>query len=282
MSKKHYLFLCFIYYGINSFAIHPRSDTSFVWLPEQRIWPVITLDPLECQPMGGSYFLFRNDSKPSLYSTVNLGLTKPVFVSNGKKLQWEGNFGVAVFSQFDLIKEDDGTYLAGLMNSDFKISGDLVVRKNKNMIRLRIFHLSSHIGDDYSARHSDSISNDKSVNYEQVDFTYMRTFHKNYFYAGIGWIYTIHVFRERISFQTGGMLNFGKQKPVSFFAGTDIKVLEENGFIPDARIASGVNFNRKNRPILRLWAEYYTGHLPYSTIDYGRVNWAGLAMAFCL
>jgi len=282
MTNKQYLFLCLIFYYINSFAYHPQSDSSFVWFPEKRVWPIMTLDPLECQPMGGSYFLFRHGNKPSLYSTVNLGFTKPVFVSQGKKLQWEGNFGVAVFSQFDLIKKEDGTYLAGLMNTDFKISGDLVVRKNNNMIRLRIFHLSSHIGDDYYARHSDTIINDKSANYEQIDFTYIRSFDKNYFYTGIGWIYTIHIFRERLSFQAGGMLNLRKKKPVSYFIGTDIKILEENGFIPDARVAAGTSFNRKSKPILRLWAEYYTGHLPYSTIDYDMVHWTGLAMAFSI
>lgn len=282
MSKRHYLFLCFIYYGLNSYANQPKSDTASVWFPEQHVWPVMTLDPLECQPMGGSYFLFRNDSDPSLYSTVNLGLTKPVFASRGKKIQWEGNFGVAAFSQFDLIKQEDGSYLAGLMNIDFKLSADLVVRKNNNLVRLRTFHLSSHIGDDYALRHSDTISNDKSVNYEQVDLTYMRTSDKYYFYAGVGWIYTIHVFRERLSFQTGGMLNFRESKPLSYFAGTDIKILEENGYLPDARMAAGISFNHNSRPILRLWAEYYTGHLPYSTIDYGRVKWTGLAMAFYL
>ncbi len=282
MGKIHYLLLYLICLGMNSYANQPPTDTSFVFFPEQRAWPVMTLDPLECQPMGGSYFLFRNDSDPSLYSTVNLGLIRPVFVSRGKKLQWEGNFGVAIFSQFDLIRQEDGTYLAGLMNSDFKLGGDLVARKNNDMIRLRTFHVSSHIGDDYSIRHSDTSTNDKSVNYEQVDLTYLRTFDGDYIYAGIGWIYTINVFRERLSFQAGGMLNFREAKPLSYFAGTDIKVLEENGYIPDARIAAGLSFNRKSRPILRLWAEYYTGQLPYSTIDYGRVNWAGLAMAFCL
>jgi hypothetical protein len=215
-------------------------------------------------------------------STVNLGFTIPVLSHKGKSVSWELNFGTAIFTQFDLIKKEDGTYLAGLINNDYKISVDYSLRKDKNIFRLRIFHLSSHLGDDYIARNPDSTINDKSQNYEQIDFTYLRANGANYWYAGIGEIYTKYVFRERFSMQAGGLLNFGEPKPVNFFASANVKLLAENDFIPDIRTALGVNFNRKSESKFRLWLEYYSGKLPYSTIDYGRVNWIGLALAINL
>jgi hypothetical protein len=256
-------------------VVSGQEDSSVVFLPGNRIYPVVFLDPLECQIMGGSYLLFQKDMDLSLYSTVNLGFSKPVISKVGKKISWELNFGTAIFSQFDLIRKDDGTFLAGLINNDFKLSGDLSVRAGNNLLRLRTFHISSHLGDDYLERHNDTLTNDKTVNYEQVDLTYMRMYRNNYFYAGAGYIYTINVFRERFSFQAGGLINFMDSRPVSYFAGLDMKLLEENSFIPDIRTAFGINFNRKAEPLLRIWAEYYSGRLPYSTIDYGRVNWVG-------
>jgi hypothetical protein len=89
---------------------------------------------------------------------------------------------------------------------------------------LRIFHVSSHLGDDYIQRNQDTFVNDKSVNYEQIDLTYLRNHNNDFFYAGTGIIYTRYV------------------------------------------------------SLMRVWLEYYSGQLPYSTINYGRVSWFGMAM----
>ena len=263
----------------SSIAFSDQKDSTFTFFPYSRIYPVTFLDPLECQIMGGSYLLSQSGMDLSLYSTVNLGFSLPVMARRGKKISWEVNFGTAVFSQFDLIKEDESTYLAGLMNNDFKLSGDLSGRFKNNILRLRTFHISSHLGDDYLQRHNDTLTNDKTVNYEQVDLTYMRMYGNNYWYAGAGYIYTINVFRERFSLFGGGVYNFGKRRVLRYFTGLDLKVLEENNWNPDIRTALGINIRKHSESLLRIWVEYYSGHLPYSTIDYGRVNWFGMAMA---
>jgi hypothetical protein len=270
-----FLFLCVTHL---SAGLTEKKDSSFVFFPAERIYPNIFLDPLECQINGGSYLLFRKSENLSLYSTVNLGFNKPVFARKGESVSWEVNFGAGAFSQFDLIRKEDGTYLAGLMNTDFKLSGDFSIQKMNNLMRFRLFHISSHIGDDYSNRNNDTIMNDKSVNYEQADITYLRLFKAGYWYAGIGEIYTKYVFRERFSIQGGGLLNIGKSKPVTFFTSANIKLLAENDFIPDLRTALGISFNSKSQSVARIWLEYYSGQLPYSSIDYGKVNWIGLAM----
>ena len=267
-----------LYFNVSSAAAAVRNDTTLIFFPENRLFLSLFLDPLECQIMGGSYFLVQSSEDLSLYSTVNLGFNKPVLAKYGNNISWELNFGAAAFSQFDLLKEDNGSYLAGFLNTDFKISADYTIQKKNNLVRLRTFHISSHLGDDYIQRHADTLINDKSDNYEQADLTYLRRFNNNYFYLGTGYIYTINVFRERLSFQGGGLLNFGNQAPVNIFTGMDIKLLAENNFVPDLRTALGISFNRKSESLINIWAEYYTGHLPYSTIDYGRVNWFGLGI----
>jgi hypothetical protein len=279
MGKLSFIALLILFCNISLVSADFESkDSTIRWLPGNRIAPAIFLDPLECQTSGGSYFLSQDEKNLSLYSTVNLGFTKPIIAHTGKSFSWELNFGTAIFTQFDLIKREDGSYLAGLINNDYKISVDYSLKKNKNIFKLRIFHLSSHLGDDYIARNPDSTTNDKSENYEQIDLTYLRENGANYWYVGVGEIYTPYVFRERFSMQAGGLLNFGSPKPVSFFTSANIKLLAENNYIPDVRTALGINFNRKSEPLIRIWLEYYTGQLPYSTLDYGRVNWLGMAM----
>ena len=276
MTKTCLLFILFLCFDL--FARGMQKEDSLQFIPDRRIFPVIFLDPIECQINGGSYFLNQKEQDLSLYSVVNLGFNRPVLAKHARKFSWEINFGAANFSQFELREKSDGTYLAGLLNSDFKLSGDLSIKKNKNNIRLRIFHVSSHLGDDYLARNQDTLQNDKSVNYEQADLTYLRSAGSNFYYCGIGVIFTKYVYRERLSFQGGGLYNFKSSGPNNLFTSLNINVLAENDFVPDVRTAFGLSFNRRSDPLFRIWLEYYNGQLPYSTLDYGRVNWLGLAL----
>jgi hypothetical protein len=277
---KIFFLLAFLYCGISisTSAISGKKDSTLIFLPDNQLFPIVFLDPQECQINGGSYLLFRKGQEKSLYSLVNLGFTRPILLKHGKSISWELNLGAASFTQFDLIRKDNRSYLAGLLNNDYKISVDFSLKKNNNLLRLRIFHVSSHTGDDYMLRHSDTLLNDKSGNYEQADITWLRLMGNNYWYAGLGGIYTKYVFRKRLSFQGGGLLNFRGSKRINLFTSVNIRLLAENSFIPDIRTAFGINVNRKSESLFRIWVEYYNGQLPYSALDYGRVNWLGLAM----
>lgn len=258
------------------------EDSTLQFLPKARIFPTVFIDPLECQISGGSYLLSRDGSSESLYSLVNFGFSKPIVVGCGRAFSWEMNFGAATFTQFDLIRKDNGAFLAGLLNNDYKLTGDLSVKRSSNLFRLRLFHVSSHLGDDYMLRYNDTVPNDKSNNYEQLDLTYLKLLSSNYWYISIGEVYTKYAFRDRASVQVGGLLNFGKPKPIGYFAGIDIKMFAQNDFSPDVRTALGFNFNRNAESLVRIWFEYYSGQLPYSTLKYGRVNWFGLGMVVSL
>jgi hypothetical protein len=262
----------------NSNVYSNQKDSSLLFLAHTRIFPSVFLDPLDCQTSGGSNFLFRKGNDVSLYSMVNLGFTKPVISKFSESVSWELNLGAASFTQFDLLKKSGGSYLAGLLNNDYKISADFSLQKLNKIFRFRVFHVSSHLGDDYIFRHNDTIRNDKSDNYEQADFTFLRMWKSNYFYLGAGEIYTKYVFRKRSSFQGGGYLNFGKSEKLNFFASTNIRLLAQNDFNPDIRIAFGLNILRKSEPLLRIWIDYFSGHLPYGTLDYGRISWLGANM----
>jgi hypothetical protein len=274
-----------IFILLNTFLSNGRSfksDTTLVFFSGNKLYPTIFPDPLECQISGSSCFLFRDKNNVSLYSPVNLGFTKPFLSGHLKSVSWEANFGAGTFTQFDLVRQENGRYLAGLLNNDYKVSIDFSVQKGIHLLRLRVFHVSSHLGDDYILRHNISEPNDKSQNYEQADITYLRLTGNNYWYAGAGEIYTKWVFRKRFSLNFGGLKNFGRPAPVNIFISANLKLVAENDFIPDLRTAFGINFNRRTKPMVRFWVEYYSGQLPYSTLKYGRINWAGLGMTINL
>ena len=266
----------------SAFASSGNRDSTFYFFPHSRIFPSVFLDPLECQISGASNFLSRKGNNLSLYNLVNFGFTTPVIAKHSEAFSWEINFGAATFTQFDLLKKSNGSYLAGLLNNDYKLTADFSLQKNRNVFRLRLFHISSHLGDDYMLRHNDTIPNDKSDNYEQADFTFLRLNGKDYWYAGAGEIYTPYSFRKRFSVFGGGLWNFGKSEKINFFGSFNLKLLQENNFSPDFRDAYGINIMRNKEPLLRIWIEFYSGHLPYSTLKYGRISWIGAGMSICL
>ena len=280
--KKRLFLLLYLLLAFQVIASSQESGHLLSFLQGKRIYPVVFLDPLECQLMGGSYFMHRNKENADLYSTVNLGFNLPVLSGTTKDISWEFNFGTANFTQFGLDRKKDGSYLAGLINSDFKLSCDYSIRKGNNIFRLRLFHISSHLGDDFTRRNSDSLKSDKSNNYEQVDFSYLRALKKGFYYATTGIVYTKYVIRKRFSITGGGLMDFGGRERLNFFTASDIKLLAENYFYPDIRGAFGIAFKRQGETLIRIWAEYYSGRLPYSIIDLGRVTWAGLAMSINL
>jgi hypothetical protein len=272
--------LFFVTYPV--IAVPEIKDSKILFFPGQRLFPSLFFDPVECQIMGGSYLLTRQGHESSLYSTVNAGFSVPVLGKKNDINQWEINFGAAEFSQFDLIRKDNGSFLAGLMNTDFKLSADGTVKINNNLLRFRVFHISSHLGDDFLKRNGNEITNDKSGNYEQIDLTWLKKYGVNYLLAGTGFVYNPYAFRKRFSLQAGGMREFSSEGVVHLFMAGDIKFLEENSYYPDVRSILGFSLYHEQLSMLRIWAECYSGRLPYSTIDYGRVTWFGLAMSLNL
>jgi hypothetical protein len=278
--KSFYLKLLFLFGPILSvFSITSGKDSALLIFPQTRIFPVVFIDPLECQLSGSSTFLFRKDNDLSLYNQVNFGLIKPVIARHTEKISWEINFGAGTFTQFDLLKKASGSFLAGLLNNDYKISADFSLQIDNNIFRIRTFHLSSHLGDDYMLRHNDTIPNDKSNNYEQVDLTYLHAKANDYWYLGAGEIYTVYSFRKRFSLFCGGLWTFGKLERINFFGTFNLKFLQENSFAPDFRDAYGINLMRNHERYMRIWVEFYSGHLPYSTLKYGRISWMGAGMS---
>ena len=192
-------------------------------------------------------------------------------------MHFDFTIGAASYTQFEIIRFDENTLRGGLLNTDFKGTGFIAASKGKSKYRLQLFHVSSHLGDDYIYRNEAYELNNKSVNYEQIDLTYLYSFDHTDLYAGLGYVITPNAFRERFMAELGiqSLAKIGKKKDLAL--GTDIKIYEENDFIPDVHAGLGVNFNQRNSAQLNLSIDAYYGNIPYSTLDFGLVFWFGVS-----
>ncbi len=248
------------------------------WFPDHIIFPQLGYDLLETQIYSGIFYLAGEDeSFDGAYIPVNLGFTKPLI-----NWKWAGinlglALGVASYTQFEIERYNANTLRGGLLNNDYKAAGFLFAGTAKHKIRVQLFHMSSHLGDDYMLRNAYFEYNDKTKSYEQVDLIYY--FDNKYFdlYAGIGEVISPNAFRKRFMIQGGVQEKWSINPHCAISSGLDIKLYEENGFHPDLHGGFGIVFMNDNRKHITFSADGYYGALPYSTLDYGQVWWVGIS-----
>ena len=249
-----------------------------IYFPNQRLFPLIYLDPLACLTYGGIHVLFEDSNKKKgVYIPVNLGFSQPFFGYSNDKINLELGLEAASYTQFEIVHVEGKTYLGGLYNNDYKASAYLSAYYNNLLFRIRLFHISSHLGDDYIIRNEFFSRNDQSVNYEQLDLTILKRIKNNEYYAGLGYVVSPNAFRERLSFQAGFQFNIENEKAYRWIGGVDIKSFFQNNYYPNIRAAIGTEYNNSRNPAFRIQLELYHGHLPYSTQEYRRVTWFGIS-----
>jgi hypothetical protein len=259
-----------------------QSD-SLQWFPKKGVFPFLEYDLLEVKPYVG-VFILNADSVDSdgAYIPVNIGFRKSFMQWEMLSMTFDLALGLASYTQFEIVRVEDNKLRGGLMNTDFKVSGFFSAAKGKHSFRLQLFHISSHLGDDYILRNQDFELNDKSVNYEQLDITYLYGFENAAIYLGMGAVVSPNTFRKRFMAEIGYQANLPLSPKLDIILGADIKLYDENEFIPDIHSGVGISINKQAQPQLSFLLDAYYGSLPYSTLDFGQVYWFGLSAGLYL
>lgn len=278
--NKFFLFTFLLFFNIHQ--AFPQSD-SLLWFPKKSLFPLLEYDLLEVKPYLG-VFILNADSVDydGAYIPVNIGFRKSFIQWEMLSMKFDLGLGLASYTQFEIVRVEENKLRGGLMNTDFKVSGFLSAAKSKHKFRLQVFHLSSHLGDDYILRNQDFELNNKSVNYEQVDLTYLYSFNKSAFYIGIGTVISPNTFRKRFMVQLGYQGSYPVAPKLEITLGADTKLYDENDFIPDIHSGVGLTINRQTQPQLSFLLDAYYGSLPYSTLDFGQVFWFGVSTSIYL
>lgn len=154
------------------------------WLPEDKpLFRPFIADPREVTFSVGWRFRDRAVTKNAI--DVSYPGLFPIFRWHGV---WPGNatmqFGVegALWAVFD-----PDTFSAPLVNADYYVSFPLTYCYRNWSFRLRGYHISSHIGDEFLLNHPDFDRRNPSAEY--LDFYVSYNFNTDLrMYGGIGWI----------------------------------------------------------------------------------------------
>jgi hypothetical protein len=258
-----------------------ESNKKVGLLSEGFYFDPLIYDPAESLTGAGTLWLWEsNEAVPGIYIPVNIAFGQSLIRYKVDSLiGWEFGLQAAAFTQFEIKKVEDGVYLGGMMNVDYRATGFINYLHHRFSMRFRLFHISSHLADDYIFRNEITTPTPNTVNYEQIDFTASFQQGPIRYYAGLGYIFTPNSIRDRFSSEVGFQFRQIAREDdfIRLIFGLDVKIFEENSYTPGFRGGLGIEMGQSNKTHLAFLADVYHGHLPYSTLEYRQVTWFGIS-----
>ncbi len=247
------------------------------FLPKQNLWQTQSLDPLSSQSgvLIGAYW--ENDKPADFFlTTFTFGFQKAIFAwPKGEEKGFDLGLEGAALTQFEWT-DREGAFQRNILSTDFWIGVPFVMYFKPWTIRIRFYHLSAHMGDDYMIRNDINSYHKNNTNYEQLDVTASYLLKNFRFYFGTGIIVRSSHSRKPLEFTAGMdyLLSLNKKGTANFYAGFYADSKQEYNFTPAINIGAGVQLGNPRRPVKILFT-YFNGPLPYSVYEGRTAQWLG-------
>ncbi|HAZ15143.1 MAG TPA: DUF1207 domain-containing protein [Parachlamydiales bacterium] len=169
-----------------------KSQVKGVWFPQSTVlFPPLVAAPRE--PTYSAAYRFGDRVIGEHVAAVALGDDFPIFRWRDV-FKWHGDLqiGIAagVWAVFNFHHVDHNDEMSELVNTDYYLGIPLTYAFDRWAFRLRIYHISSHLGDEFLINHPNYISKRKNPSYEAIDFfgSYQANRHVR-FYLGPGVVF---------------------------------------------------------------------------------------------
>lgn len=262
-------------------GVHESEATGTVGFPEDQIFCPLIADPKEARSFVS--FLrgtFRSLDDPSGEGTsiasVGVGDTFGLLRVGGPDPGEGFQLDVvgSIFAQFDL-----GAPSNDLINADYILGLPLTFRRHGFSFRAKLYHQSSHLGDEYLLR-SDQIIRE-NLSFESLEFLVSQEIGALRLYVGAE-----RIFRREPAelpdslFHTGIELRSGRARKVQLLAGVDVKTTELHDWSPAVSGRAGLELGRpgpEGHPgrLIMLLLEVYQGPSPYGQFFQDDISYVG-------
>ena len=269
-------------------GVHEAEAEGTALFPQDQIFCPVLADPKEPRSfvsvLRGTFRSLDNPSgKGTNIGSVGLGdsfgLVRWGGPSPGEGVQLD--VVGSIFAQFDL-----GAVSKDLINADYIIGLPLTFRRSGFSTRIRLYHQSSHLGDEYLLR-SEDIKRE-NLSFESVDFLLSQEMGPLRVYAG-----GERVFRrepETVAakvFHAGAELRTGRAGPLQMVGGVDLKTTELHDWSPATSGRVGLEWVRSGpggHPgrLVTLMLEMYQGPSPYGQFFQDDISYVGVGLHFGL
>jgi hypothetical protein len=269
-------------------GVHEAEAIGTVFFPQDHIFCPLLADPKEVR----SFATFLRGTFPSLddpsgegTSIASVGLGDSFgLVRHGGPTAGQGvqlDVVGSIFAQFDV-----GAPSNDLINADYVIGVPLTFRRRGFSVRARIYHQSSHLGDEYLLS-SEDIERE-NLSFESAEFLVSQEIRAVRAYAGVE-----RIFRREPDnlphelFHAGAELRTGRARTVQMVAGVDVKTTELHDWSPAISGRIGLELGRPGpggHPgrLVTLMVELYEGPSPYGQFFRDDISYVGFGLHFGL
>ena len=255
---------------------------AYEWLPHGSRYPTPIFDPKAAVHSVSmlNYDVAGADDHVA-YVPVTLSLRQQfirITQSDQRFLELGMNF--CVYSQWSIVDVGEA-FMGGVQNTDYRISGVGTYSWNpETFMRVSIFHQSSHLGDDYIIRNEITKATLRTLNYEQLDLSFTKKYQNWQAYLGAGYNVSPNTVRGRSTFQIGSEYTRPSThvQGMALKLGSNLTIHEQNDFSPNLRMGLGVEVGRNTSTPFIVMFSAFKGHLPYSTLEYQKVQLLGLSL----
>ena len=271
----------------------PESEASgYVPLPRGDVFCPLLADP-KGQRSFVSYLIETNDDeKNAQVGSVGISDAFGLLRFGGSRAGdgFQISITGSVFAQFDL---DVSSY--DLINADYIIGIPITIRRGAFSTRLKLFHQSSHLGDEFLLRENNPDFRRENISFEGAEMLLSLDGGPLRVYGGGEYLLR----REPADLERyvahGGLelrparriLRFGSLAGVRFVAAGDIKASEQQDWKPAISVRTGFEFDRPRDtdPPSRRWGllfEAYDGPSSYGQFFRRDVRYLGAGIHFTL
>ena len=249
-------------------------------LPVGHLFKPLLADPRWAH-FSAAYRNYQSDNFDGRdIASVSFGETIPFYRGNfgQSSVQWEAGLQAGVFSDFNLDASS-----SDLVNTDFIASVYSSVRAGQFSAFARLFHQSSHLGDEFLLRKIPSKFERVNLSYEGVDLRLSYELPLGVrIYGGGGGLFhrepsdlKIWSTQYGVEFRSPWRIDFAAMRPV---VAVDIKNFEENKWNTDVSARAGVEFDNSTvlGRKLQILVEYYNGYSPSGQFYNDKVEYVGL------
>lgn len=152
------------------------------WLPEGKLFAPLMAANVESNTSVSMIEFDSQDSDKVTIGSTALGFSFPFYRGELPQGEWQLDLFAAVQSQFNLDVSNQA-----LINIDYFIGFPLTWREGEWSARARLFHQSSHLGDEFIL--SGDAPERQNLSYEALDLLLAREFLSGWrLYGGGGWV----------------------------------------------------------------------------------------------
>ncbi len=254
------------------------------WFPRGRLFEPLQADP-RWPHFGAAWTNYLGEDVHNV-ATVSFGETISFY-------RWDVPEGLAIGGQLDAVLQpgvfaifDLGAPSGDLLNADYFIGGGLAWRNGPWSALGRIFHQSSHLGDEYLL--ANPTVTRENFSYEQANLIISHDFSSHWrAYAGGGVLFD----QDPATFdRLVGQYGLEWRSPWTFrngwltpIAAVDVKHWEETDWSADLSLRAGLEFRDPadaDGHRFQVLVEYYNGRSPNGQFYSESIRYLGLGMHF--